>query len=257
MSHLVPNQSPPPVSRPSSSAGSSATLLQPPKLLLDPEEVESLDAESRPSDSPGSPLAPSTLDHMLSVSPPSPVMKDLKGTPKLELPPSMVPQEDHTPMSSYQRPVSMGNTNASSLKTTPVPFPDDSQGSLPESTPKKPSTFRRVPLKSTRGPQPSSHLRNVSLPSLPSPPSSGNVAQEERSASVSPSSSFKPDNPSHYSPTLFTTNSATAKVYIDTYASRRRHRARSCLEFCSSLRAEASAIPSWVPTEGGISSANG
>ncbi|CAA7267889.1 unnamed protein product [Cyclocybe aegerita] len=193
MSHLVPNQSPPPVSRPSSSAGSSATLLlQPPKLLLDPEEVDPnlsglLDAESRPSASPGSPLAPSTLDHMLSVSPPPPVMKDFKTTSEIEPPPSMVPQEDRGPMSSDQRPVSTGNANTSSLKTTPgtsMPFPNDSQASLPKSTPRKSSTFRRVPLKSTRAPQPSSHLRNVSMPSLPPPPPSGNVAQEEHPASV-------------------------------------------------------------------------
>ncbi|KAH9484129.1 Rabenosyn-5 [Psilocybe cubensis] len=155
--HLTPNQSPPPVSRPPSSAVDTLTL--PPKLVLDGESEQI--HESTRHVSPTSLLVPQQTHNSHTIS----TQHGLESVSSLSsgfL--SSNPTEPQTSVELQATPQSKVVVAHQAPKiSTPSPGPSNSQ-----SVPKKGSTFRRVQPKSTRPKLSATHSRESSS-SSPAP----------------------------------------------------------------------------------------
>ena len=167
ISHLLPNQSPPPISRPSSSNG---VLLQPPKLHLGGETDlnDALDLVSAPRNSKSQPSPSYSTDHSLpsssSIPEPSPStpssldnagMLDLTGSPR---PPS-------TKNSTFRRlPRQKARRSSRTLGDQVLTHSHDSSVSLHPRSDKGSNETASTPVVVL--PEPSPSVEPVSLPSV-------------------------------------------------------------------------------------------
>ncbi|KAF9532299.1 hypothetical protein CPB83DRAFT_847611 [Crepidotus variabilis] len=174
--HLVPNQSLPPVSKPSNGGISSATFLNPPKLVLQADDDNVFEeglllSNGRANGSSASPLSkefrPSEAEP--SISPPREgpisfptVSEEGPGTP---------------PSTDGVRALPKQATPDESASASPSP----TSSRMQSPTPRKTSTFRKLPAKSARNTPASPHVRNMSLVSLPPTP-----GEEIRSLAATP-----------------------------------------------------------------------
>ncbi|KAF8969944.1 FYVE zinc finger-domain-containing protein [Flammula alnicola] len=206
-SHLIPNQSPPPTSRRISGTGASITLLQPPRLLLDAGDdanEESVDNEP-------------TFTQTLEVSDGQSASISVRVDPPLSLdslsfgaPIANIPTtEESAPQFGLASSAGEGSSSmpphASPVRTTAVATtsqnpqtPASSRLSSIDSTPKKASTFRRLPVKNSRHAQAAAHSRNVSASSLP--PRLSDKAPEKRPSEVQSTSATPAASPGPASP---------------------------------------------------------
>ena len=199
--HLIPNHSPPHISRPSSVIGPPIPFLHPPKSLLDGGEDESSsnelvdeshdipqpDVESEVSALVPTPDGSSTFAVINSEVIQKPVVTPLVSTtgalhgepgPVLQYPGDLVGNVSRATSQNMIQPAptALGSTSVSS-----------------HSTPKKTTTFRRLVPRSARQ-SPASHTRNISVSSLP-PRLPEKVRNEVHSFSASPT--LSPGAPEH------------------------------------------------------------
>ncbi|KJA18547.1 hypothetical protein HYPSUDRAFT_45069 [Hypholoma sublateritium FD-334 SS-4] len=166
-SHLTPNQSPPPVGKVHSSSVNSTSnaLLQPQQYSLDNSDDDMEESTYKNLITPPNPLE--SVDHSTPIS----VVID---------PPASPDQSTSEALAAATKEVSKGTVmgtneilpvrrNQTEMTTSDVKSPNSSKPSSSTSMPKKASTFRRLPARTTHITKTEvvTHSRNVSTISLP------------------------------------------------------------------------------------------
>jgi len=187
--HLIPNQSPPHISRPSSGIGPPIPFLHPPKLLLGGGEEESSNNElvdeshdiPQPDvESEVSALVPTPDGSFMFAVINSEVIQKPVVTPLV----STTGALDEEPGPVLGDLVENVNRATSQTVIQPASTALGSSSVSSHSTPKKTTTFRRLVPRSARQ-SPASHTRNISVSSLP-PRLPEKVRNEAHSFSASP-----------------------------------------------------------------------